>query len=245
MKYYYDFHIHSALSPCGDETMTPNNIVNMALLKELDMIAVADHNSCKNVSAIMEVAQEADLLVIPAMEAETAEEIHVLCLLPDIAAAIELDQQVEASLPRVKNREKIFGTQMIMDAEDEVTGYYENLLLTASAFDLDTLVNLVHSLGGAAIPAHVDRSSNSIIASLGFLPPELPVEYIEISRAVADPEVYLASNRKLFPGRQYEFLRNSDAHYLGDINERLNYLKFDEKPTAEDVIARLRAMGKH
>ena len=31
-----DLHIHTALSPCGDMDMTPNNIVNMAQLKGLD-----------------------------------------------------------------------------------------------------------------------------------------------------------------------------------------------------------------
>ena len=45
MMLYYDFHIHSALSPCGDADMTPNNIVGMASIKGLDAIAVSDHNT--------------------------------------------------------------------------------------------------------------------------------------------------------------------------------------------------------
>ena len=42
MNIYYDFHIHSCLSPCGDDDNTPNNIVNMALIKGLNAIALSD-----------------------------------------------------------------------------------------------------------------------------------------------------------------------------------------------------------
>ena len=48
MRYSYDLHMHSCLSPCGDMDMTPNNIVNMACLLGLDIIAVSDHNTARN-----------------------------------------------------------------------------------------------------------------------------------------------------------------------------------------------------
>lgn len=63
---FYDLHIHSCLSPCGDQDMTPKNIVNMALLKELELIALTDHNSCKNCPAIMKAAAGTGLVVLPA-----------------------------------------------------------------------------------------------------------------------------------------------------------------------------------
>ena len=48
MNIAVDLHMHSCLSPCGDELMTPNNIVNMAKLKGLDAIAVCDHNTARH-----------------------------------------------------------------------------------------------------------------------------------------------------------------------------------------------------
>ena len=103
MKAYYDLHIHSALSPCGDEDMTPNNIVNMSLLKGLDVIAVTDHNSCGNVRAVMEVAGDR-LLVIPGLEVETAEEVHVLCYFPTLEQAEQLWEILKAHRLPVKNK---------------------------------------------------------------------------------------------------------------------------------------------
>ena len=123
MKYYYDLHIHSALSPCGDEDMTPNNIVNMSLLNGLDIIALSDHNTCKNVRAVSEVARRAGILFIPAMELETAEEIHVLCLFPSVDAAELFEREiVSPALPDIANNESIFGRQQILDENDNETG---------------------------------------------------------------------------------------------------------------------------
>ena len=111
MKLYYDLHIHSALSPCGDMDMTPNNIVNMSIIKGLDIIAVSDHNSVGNVRSCLKVAERSDLVVVPAMEVETSEEVHVLCLFPDIESAEKMAEQVYAALGDIKNRPEIFGDQ--------------------------------------------------------------------------------------------------------------------------------------
>ena len=63
--YHYDLHIHSCLSPCGDNDMTPNNLVQMALLSGCDVIALTDHNTCRNAPAAMEAGARNGLLVIP------------------------------------------------------------------------------------------------------------------------------------------------------------------------------------
>ena len=99
MKCYYDFHIHTALSPCGDDDMTPNNIVNMAVLKGLDAIAITDHNTAKNVPACVECAKDKPLVVIPGMEIETAEEIHMLALFDNTDALMRLDKIVSENSP--------------------------------------------------------------------------------------------------------------------------------------------------
>ncbi len=112
MKLYYDLHMHSCLSPCGADDMTPSNIAGMAALAGQKIVALADHNTTKNCPAFIHTAQSNGLLALPAMELTTREEAHVLCLLPSLEAADEFDRYVYARLPDIKNRPEIFGTSM-------------------------------------------------------------------------------------------------------------------------------------
>ena len=127
---YYDFHIHSALSPCGDEDMTPNNIVNMAALGGLNAIAISYHNTIGNVAPAIKVGQECGIKVIPGMEIETAEEVHILTLYPDLKSAEYVADTVYESLPDIKNRPEIFGRQLKMNEMDEIVGEEEKLLIS-------------------------------------------------------------------------------------------------------------------
>lgn len=214
---YYDFHIHSALSPCADNDMTPNNIVNMAALSGLNAIAVSDHNTIGNVKALVEAGKNCGVEVIPAMEVETAEEVHILTLFPNIQAAEYVASEVYKSLPDIKNRPDIFGEQIIMDSGDNITGYEEKLLISPTNLSINSLFGLVLSAGGLFIPAHVDRHSYSILTNLGFIPEELDIKNIEISKNVADLDAYLDNRKDL---KKYNVLRNSDAHYLQDIAQK-------------------------
>lgn len=226
MKLYYDLHIHSALSPCGDMDMTPNNIVNMSIIKGLDVIAVTDHNTCGNVRAVMEAAGD-NLVVIPGMEVETSEEVHVVCLFPDIESAEEMEKLIREKSDFMKNRPEIFGRQCYMNAEDEIVGEEENLLVSASGLDIYQVVENTVRLGGVAIPAHIDRTSYSVLSNLGFIPPDLIVPAVEIT----------AANREAMQKEygDYFALTNSDAHYLGDISEKLYYLDISAKISAENL----------
>lgn len=214
---YYDFHIHSALSPCGDIDMTPNNIVNMAALIGLDAIAVSDHNTVGNVGAVVKAGEKAGVTVIPAMEVETAEEIHVLTLYPSLESAEYAGNEVYKHLPKIKNRSDIFGDQLLMDENDEVIGREEKLLISSTSLSVNMLFDLVKESGGLFIPAHVDRHSYSVLTNLGFIPDDLPIAWIEISKRVTDLDAYFNRRPEL---RGYRVLRNSDAHYLMDISER-------------------------
>ena len=180
MKCYYDFHIHTALSPCGDEDMTPNNIVNMAIIKGLDAIAITDHNSAKNVLACINCAKDTPLTVIPGMEIETAEEVHMVALFDNVDALMKLDKIVSKNMPSIKNRVDIFGEQVLLDENDERVGTLENLLVTASFLDVESAVETVRNLGGVIIPAHIDKDSYSIVSNLGFVPEELKFSTVEI-----------------------------------------------------------------
>ncbi len=222
---YYDFHIHSALSPCGDADMTPNNIVGMAKIIGLDAIAVSDHNTVGNMRSVMAVGRQLGVEVIPAMEVETEEEVHILTIYPSPEAAEYAAAEVYKKLPDIKNRPDIFGEQCIMDPDDNIIGYEEKLLLSATAFSINSLYDLVTGAGGIFIPAHVDRHSYSILSNLGFMPDDIDIRYIELSKRVEDPKAYTDNRQEL---KKYKILRNSDAHYLKDISEKDAHLDISD-----------------
>lgn len=224
MKIFYDFHIHSALSPCGDEDMTPNNIVNMAVLKGLNAIALTDHNSVLNCPATLKAAEGTGLCVLPGMELCTAEEIHVLCLFPSLDAAMRFHKTVSENYLPVKNKPEIFGRQLIMDENDEIVGVEETLLNVATGISVDRVGEMAKREGGVALPAHIDRPSYSLTAVFGEIPENLGFNCIEISQS-GDFEKL----QKQYPNiAKFSRLKNSDAHYLENISEAENAIFADE-----------------
>lgn len=232
-SYKYDFHVHTALSPCGHEDMTPNNIVNMAKILELDAIAVTDHNSCQQVQSIMNLGKEQDILVIPGMEIETREEIHVITLFDGLDNVYNMQNIVYDHLPPIKNKTKIFGEQLIFDEEDEIVGKNERFLSTAVNLSIDDLFRICDDLGGVAIPAHVDRPSYSILSNLGLFPEELQITTIEVSKYVNYEEEV-----KRYP--QYRVIQSSDAHDLESMVYPQQRLELGEL-TIRDVLDKLKS----
>ena len=169
-RYAYDLHIHTCLSPCGDNEMTPPNIANMAYVKGLDLIAVTDHNSAKNARAVMNAARDLPLTVIPGAELTTAEEIHVVCLLPDADSAEAFDRELETHMPQIPNQPDYFGDQLLMDENENVTGTFPWLLPNALDLSIDAVPALCEKFGGVCFPAHIDRPANGILAVFGLLP---------------------------------------------------------------------------
>lgn len=234
MRIHYDLHLHSCLSPCGSDDMTPSNIVNMALLLGFDMIALTDHNSCRNTPAAVKIGAENGLTVVPGMELCTAEEAHAICLFPTVEAAMRFNQYVAERSVKLKNRPEIFGRQLIVDENETVVDEEENLLLNAAAISINVVQKVVHGFGGAAFPAHVDRNAFSVIASLGAIPPEANFAAAEVS-ARGDVPKLLQANPEL---KGKILLLNSDAHYLEDMMEPRASIQLPEK-TPECLIAAL------
>lgn len=224
MRVYYDLHLHTCLSPCGDDDMTPWNTVNMAKLLGLDMIAVTDHNSCANCRSAMKVGEKIGITVVPGMELCTAEEVHCICLFEDADRAEEFSSYVKSTMPPIKNREEIFGTQLIMDDADGILGKEEILLTVASGISIDGLPELLSQYGGVCYPAHIDRESYSILSSLGDFPPELKVGAYELTPR-ADGDFYLENYKSIIGKRS---VRSSDAHYLTDMREKEFYFDLEE-----------------
>lgn len=227
----YDFHMHSCLSPCGDNDMTPNNIAGMASIKKLDAIALTDHNTCRNCEATAKVAKKYGICFIPGMELTTNEEIHVVCLFKKLDKALEWDSYVYSKLIKVKNNENIFGSQNILDENDEIKGTEENLLINATTINFEDVFPLIDKYDGIAIPAHIDKSSNSLLSQFGFIPDNSNFRCVEIHdmtkyRDIVKDNPYILNCR---------IISDSDAHYLEDINERINFIHPEEN-TPECII---------
>ena len=237
-SYRYDLHLHSCLSPCGDMDMTPNNLVNMAALLGCDIIALTDHNTCRNTPAAVKVGQATDVLVIPGMELCTAEEAHVVCLFETVEDALAFDKYVCAHIPKVPNRPEIFGEQWILNEDDEKIGEISELLITATDISINDVQALVKKFNGVAFPAHVDKDAYSVTASLGAIPPEAQFSAAELS-LTADA----AQQRLLHPELEsMMLLRSSDAHYLHLMPEEHQTVELPEK-TAKALLDVLRGFG--
>lgn len=217
MSFIYDLHVHTAASPCGDATMTPNNIVNMSLLKGLEVIAITDHQTTANCEAVMEVGKKRGLLVIPGIEIECREEFHLIALFTTLNQAQDIAKWIKEGLPKIKNRKDIFGEQLIFNEQDEIVGEIEQLLLTATQIAVSDLVREVKRQKGIIYPAHIDRNSYSILSNLGDIPEELDFSIIEISQQAS-----LKTYKEKYP--KYTVLQSSDAHYLVDISENRRVL---------------------
>ena len=221
MKISYDLHIHSALSPCAENDMTPGNIVGMSFLNGLDLIAVTDHQSCANVRSAMAAAdilrseQKSAPLIIAGMEIECAEGFHLLAYFPDADSADSFEEFLNGHRFRIPNRPEIFGAQLLFDNNDEICGTVSDLLLTAVDLSSNQLERSVWSAGGYMIPAHIDRNSYSMLESLGCIPEEFTGKILELSKG-CNRRLFLEKHPELLP---FIFFNNSDAHRLNDISD--------------------------
>lgn len=205
--------------------MTPNNIANMAALSGCEIIAITDHNTCKNAASVMKAGESCGLLVLPGMELCTSEEAHVVCLFETLEGAMGFDAYIYKNMPHVKNKAEIFGEQRMLDENDELIGLEENLLLVSSFIGVNEVVSLAEEYGGTAFPAHVDRDSYSVLASLGTIPPEARFAAAEVTRD-CDLDKLRQQYPELSPMR---IVSDSDSHYLESLTGEPRRLHLPEK----------------
>lgn len=217
--YKADLHVHTVLSPCADLLMTPGNIIKRALASGLDIIAITDHNSAENVEVTMELAKDTPLHVIPGMEVESSEEVHLLCLFNRVEDLLKWQEIVYNSLPDLKNDEDYFGYQLLMDLNDEYAARVDRLLAVATGMTVEEIVDKVTEMGGLVIPSHIDRPYNSIITNLGFIPPKLKFPLLEVYKGTNPQDLI-----KRFPYlKGYSFIKDSDSHYLDDLEPMMEF----------------------
>ena len=228
MKLSYDLHIHSCLSPCGDNDMIPSNIVGMAMLKRLDVIAVTDHCSCLNCPAVAKLAAAYGITALFGMELTTEEEVHVLCLFDELEKAMDFGSYVRTQYLDIANVPEIFGEQLIMDEDDNIIGKEDTLLINATQIGFEQVFGLTEKYGGVMIPAHVEKKANSLLANLGAVPEDsrftcFEMKHIGYREQISEEHPYF---------RNCRMITNSDAHYLEHINEPVNFLEADENTAA-------------
>ncbi len=201
--------------------MTPANIVGMAAVIGLDLIALTDHNSCRNCPAFAAAASEFGRKVLFGMELTTEEEVHVLCYFSSLDDAMAFDSFIYGHLPDIPNRPEYFGNQLIYDENDQICGTEQKLLISATDIPLHDVCDLVASYGGVMVPAHINKASTSLLSNLGFIPPDSLFTCVEVK----DPSDWPALQAAYPYLRECGVLHSSDAHTLNGLSEPIRFLE--------------------
>ncbi len=231
-RYYYDLHIHSCLSPCADNDMTPNNIAGMATLAGLQIVALTDHNTSRNCPAFFKAAKKNGLIPVAGMELTTAEDIHVICLFEHLNDALLFNDEVDRQRIRIKNRTDIFGDQLLMDDDDQVIGTEDDFLSNATQIAISDAPALVKRFHGFCFPAHIDREANGLISVLGTFPEDTGFTCAELH----DPESEEEYRNKYPVLNQMRLVFDSDAHYLWDIRDKTCFADLPDEPYSSDFV---------
>ena len=235
-----DIHIHTVLSPCGDLYMSPINIIKKAKEMELDIIGITDHNSTKQCLTVKKLGNEYGIFTLCGAEITTKEEIHSLVYFKNEENLNAFQNYIDEHLPFVENDVNKLGYQLIVDEDENVIVEEERSLYSALDISIDNLADEVHRLNGIFIPAHVNKSKNSIISQLGFVPPTLKADGYEISRHISK-EDFLKTNSYL---NSYTFISNSDAHAIADVGSVTNTFYMNELSFEEIKRALLKENGR-
>ncbi len=222
-----DFHIHSTLSPCSSLDMSSRAIVGRAREAGLDIIAVTDHNMAENGVYAAAAAGSSGPAVLCGMELQTAEEVHLLMLFPDYGTAMEMQEMVYDLLPPVENDPDYFGDQVVVDEKDRIVRFEKKLLLNSCNISIGDAASWAKSHGSLVIPSHIE-SAFGIITQLGYVPPDVPFDALEVAN-----EKQLKEILPFILAKDLPIVTFSDAHYLEDIGKRRIFLplsapEFDE-----------------
>jgi PHP family Zn ribbon phosphoesterase len=208
-----ELHVHTVLSPCAEVEMIPPLIVEECELRGINLIAITDHNSSANIASVQKAAQGHQLTVLPGMELQTIEEVHSLCLFDTLEQITEFQKIVSVTLPSIKNDPDHFGEQFVVDETGDFIRREEQMLIISSSLTLHRAWQIVQDLGGLFIPAHVNRKAFGLLENLGFVPLDIPIQCVEISRHLKADQAALQ-----FPQiAGYPLLKGGDAHRLDEL----------------------------
>lgn len=228
-RFVADLHIHTCLSPCAELDMTPLRIIDAAVKKGLDVIAISDHNSAENAEIAVKIAEGRGIKVLPAMEVTSYEEAHVLAIFDSIEKVMGMQEIVYKNLPDGINDEMLSGYQVVVNENDEVLGFNKRILFGTTNLSLNALVDTIHSFGGIAVASHIDKEIFSVVSQLGFIPDDIAFDALEISYNTKRQRA-----ESVFGAyKSIPWITSSDAHHLTDIGRRttlffLEELSFEE-----------------
>ena len=225
-----DLHIHTVLSPCGDLEMSPSNIIRFARSKQLDIIGITDHNTTRQCGVVRELGQAAGIFVLCGVEVTTKEEAHCLAFFETTESLEAFQVYLDAHLPQIKNNPDLFGYQVAVDADDQIFFEEERLLISAIDQSIEKIEEKIHELNGLFIPAHVNKGKNSVISQLGFIPDDLNIDALELSKHISREE-FISKNKYL---KNQVFIKNSDAHIPGLIGETTTGFEM-EAPNFQEI----------
>ena len=233
--YRAELHVHTVLSPCAGVEMIPPVIVDTALSMGINLIAITDHNTTANIGAVMEAAVGTGLTVLPGMELQTREEVHVLCLFDGLEQAEAWQRSVDSCFGEIQNDVEHFGEQYIVTSAGDFIRSEERMLIVNVDMSLEEAVAGVNELGGLAIPAHVERHAYGLLAVLGFASPIF--EALEISRHTAPKDV-----QKQFPQiKEFPLFQSGDVHFVDGF---LGVMEFEiEAPTVAEMRRAIHGVG--
>jgi PHP family Zn ribbon phosphoesterase len=232
-----DLHVHTVLSPCAEVEMIPPLIVQEALDRHIDIIAITDHNASANVLAVQKAADGTGLTVLPGMEVQSHEDVHLLCLFASLTDLEAWQHQVDFSLPDELNPAEHLGEQFVVDKLGDFIRSETRLLLTSTKFSIEEIIRRAGILGGLVIPAHVNRTAFGLFPTLGFLAESWNFPALEISRHITPDELH----NKFPSSKNHPLIQSGDVHRL---NEFLGTTLFEiNEPTLSEICMALRGEG--
>jgi len=233
--YRTDLHIHTLLSPCGDLEMSPANIVSLACERGLDIIGITDHNTTKQCELVWKLAQKTSLTVFPGCEMTSREEVHCLGLFEDFDSLHIFQDYLDQHLTFIPHNAALFGYQVLVDEDENILEELDNYLGASLDVSVEEIEQKVHELSGIFIPAHIDRPRNSLFSQLGFFPPELKVDALQISKLAEESAI----REKYKISSDISIVKFSDTHFPGDLGKI--YTNFEmERPSFSEIRKALR-----
>ncbi len=224
-----ELHIHSVLSPCAAIEMIPPIIVSEALQREINLIAITDHNQTANIQAVQVAAEGTGLTVLPGMELQTKEEVHSLCLFDSLEQSQAFQSIVDAHLPDIKNNPEFFGEQFVVDFSGDFIRNEDQLLIVSCDLSLKEAFQFVTELGGLLIPAHVDRVKFGLLPVLGLVPTDIPLDSLEISRHITPKQA-----QEQYPQlKNYQLIQGGDVHFPDEFLGANQFIM--ENPTIHEL----------
>jgi len=220
-KYKYDLHIHSALSPCADILMSPNNILNMAYLNELDIVAITDQNSLKQTFVSSDLARSYQFLYVFGVEVASKENYHILCFFRTIEDAKDFDHHLEMDF-HDKDKKATCHDQIIFDEYDNELYQYQQNLFLSSSFGVKEIKEMVDQKKGITVLAHVERYSREMI--LEALKNSEAFHAFEINKR-SNYEEFLKEYPKIL---NHKVLRNSDSHFINQMTKEHYTIELDD-----------------